>query len=219
MRKWQYFLIAWCTATTIAAGTYSNAFAEEVQQLSCSKLLDQDLAYSARNVQDDQDQGLRFAVPGGPIDVLMSDVFFGLDTEFVDRLRTGFIIEFITYCRSNTEKKVSNAIAQSQESLRLDPASKNWGMKEINVDQLLTGTCEAFVLHIQEHGIDALFYNDPVRITFDEFWAKFDLTDDEFAKVQSVEGDVQFTCSLEPDRTLIDVLDNIAADYQLSRTR
>ena len=58
-------------------------------------------------------------------------------------------------------------------------------MKEIDVNKLLAGTCEAFVLHIQEHGIGAMFYNDPVRITFDAFWTRFDLNDDEFAKIQA----------------------------------
>ena len=219
MRKWLYFIFALCAASSLVASTSPNAYADRLHQLSCSKLLESDLAYSASNIQDDPDQGQRFALPDGPIDVLMTDVFSGLGPEFVDRLRTGFIIEFITYCRGNSDKKVSEAIAQSQANLRLNTTSRNWGMKEIDVNKLLAGTCEAFVLHIQEHGIGAMFYNDPVRITFDAFWTRFDLNDDEFAKVQSVEGDAQFTCSLEPERILIDVLDNTAANYQLTRTR
>ena len=219
MRKWQYYLLALCTAITILVSVSSSTHADEVQQFSCSKLLDHDLAYSARHLQEDQGQGQRFAVPGGPLDVLMTNIFSELKPEFIDRLQTGFIVEFITYCRGNADKKVSEALARSQANLRLNADSPNWGMKEINVDELLAGTCEAFVLHIQEHGIGQMFYNDPVRITFDAFWSEFELDDDDFAKVSSVEGDAQFTCSLEPERTLIDVLDSTTAEYKLTRRR
>ncbi len=208
------FLVGWSLALLP-----NTTHPEEALEEKCSSLLDRDTAYSALKVQEDQDQGPRFAVPGGPIDLLMAKIFAKLDVGFVDRLGTGFIIEFITQCRNSPVSAVSSAIATTQENLRLDPASTSWGIKDIDTDGLLNGTCDAFAVYVQEHGIGEMYYNDPVRVTFDAYWAKFDLSENEFEKSSSVESDAQFACSLEPENKFIDVLDALAADYELQRIR
>lgn len=197
----------------------SDALAHEHVKESCSDLLERDSAYSVQTVADDEHQGIRFAVSGGPIDALVKDALSELETHYADRLKTGFTIELITYCRNAPKDQVSTAISNTQKSLRLDVKSPHWGMKPINTGTLLSGTCDAFVLYIQENGIGEMFYNDPVRLTFDAYWSKFDLSEGGYEQISSVESDAQFACSLEPQKKLIEVLDEAATGYQLFRVR
>ncbi|MEL7430760.1 MAG: hypothetical protein AAFN43_12280 [Pseudomonadota bacterium] len=175
------------------------------------------MAFSERTVDDDRESEPRFAVPGGPLDLLMADVFSQLDGSLIKRVETGFIIEFISVCRDNGNESASWAITETHRNLGLDTTSPNWGIREIDTERLLNGTCEEFVLYVQENGIGVRFYNDPVRTTLDAYWNKFVLDETDFEKVNGVEADAQFSCSLEPDKRFIDVLDAAASEYQLFR--
>jgi hypothetical protein len=218
MCKYRAQLLGSCFGVMFAGVMPSTAYADTVLEERCTTLMERDLAYSARVVKVEGESGPRFAVPGGPVELLIKDVFSGLDGKLADRLKTGFIVEFITLCRNTPDQSAIQAVAETKTRLRLNPNVKNWGIREIDTGKLLNGTCEEFVIHVQENGIGTMFYNDPVRVTLDAYWTRFALNDEEWIQIDAVEADAQFACSLEPEKTFIDVLDAAASEYQLFRT-
>lgn len=213
----QFLIISLVAMITAAMPVTVNA--GETLNERCGAVLDRDLAYSERTVEDGRESRPRFAVPGGPLDLLMVDVFSQLDRGLIKRVETGFIIEFVSLCRDNGNETVARAVTETQENLGLDTTLRNWGIKEIDTERLLNGTCEEFALYVQENGIGVRFYDDPVRTTLDAYWNEFVLDETDFEKVNGVEADAQFSCSLEPDKRFMDVLDDAASEYQLFRTR
>ena len=199
--------------------TFNKANADEINEQTCAILLEADVAYIKQNIEQNGPENLISPEIGGPVDLLMADIFEILDDAYTPRIERKFTLAFVGFCNENGAVKVATAIMKVADELKLDMSVRNWGMKDIDTETLLNSTCQDFVAYIQAYGLGEMFYNDPAQVTMANYWAKFDNTNIDPNITELVEGDAKLACSWEPEAKLIDVLDTIAGDYKLQRVR
>jgi len=195
------------------------ANANELTSQTCGIILKNDVAYIEQRLEDDGGNSLVSPEIGGPVDLVMADLFKTLDKAYIPRLKRGYTLEFVRFCNENSSMIVADAISELSRKLNLDMSTENWGMKAINTDKLLESSCQDFVSFIQEFGVADMFYNDPVKAAFADYWARYYSENVDVNIRKTMEGDAQLACSWEPQSRLINVLDEVARDYELRRLK